>query len=224
MMTVAGQDLSIEECVARLHKYAIENHRAVEEYDDLVGGPLRSISPEQVRATRRMSSRISQAEVDWFVDRAAETGTPWIEGADSDLVDADPAVHGGLYDHALDLFDWFAGTGKMKIGTAKVSKVLYLKYPALFPILDSRLSRLYRAEAERSADRYRDQGRDYRRMYWSAIRDDVIANRATGALDDARQRLRTAADSGDAHSDRILRLTRLSDLRLLDVLAWTEGH
>ncbi|WP_425272304.1 hypothetical protein [Mycolicibacterium aubagnense] len=68
---------------------------------------------------------------------------------------------------------------------AKVSKVLHLKRPAQFPILDSRLVRTYRDAATHEAKAYANRG--YRKMYWAAIRHDLL--KSADALAKLRQRV-----------------------------------
>jgi hypothetical protein len=70
---------------------------------------------------------------------------------------------------------------------------------------------LYRAPALAAAKH--DEQRGFKRMYWAAIRNDVIAN------NDALTKLRQDLVNQDA---LIKKLSDLSDLRLLDVLSWSR--
>ncbi|RSM53681.1 hypothetical protein DMB66_38400 [Actinoplanes sp. ATCC 53533] len=94
----------------------------------------------------------------------------------------------------------------------KVSKVLHLKRPHLFPILDSRVTRAYRKPAEEAAALH--PGRGHRRMYWAAVRNDVVAPANASALASLRGLLRGDAD------ERVRQVAQLSDVRLLDILTW----
>jgi hypothetical protein len=66
----------------------------------------------------------------------------------------------------------------------------------------------YRKTAENAAARYPE------RVYWAAVRDDLVAPANVSALALLRDLLRGDAD------ERIRKLARLSDLRLLDILTW----
>lgn len=80
----------------------------------------------------------------------------------------------------------------------------------IFPILDSRLAEIYEDAASTAALDYPELG--FRRMYWAAIRNDVVSNQ--NALHQLRQRL-TAMDSTS-------RLAELSNIRILDILSWSR--
>jgi Family of unknown function (DUF6308) len=90
---------------------------------------------------------------------------------------------------------------------AKVSKLLHLKRPKLFPIIDSRIQEIYRSAAEQSG---RSLGWTVRH-YWSAIAADVRANQS--AFTEIRHQLMDASSTSR-------RLVYLSDLRMQDILAW----
>jgi hypothetical protein len=100
--------------------------------------------------------------------------------------------------------------------TAKISKVLYLMRPALFPILDSRLASFYSAAskaAARDAASRRPEFAAYKRMIREAVRRDLISNQVAlrelrGALGDTDCVLASEASA------------KLSDFRFLDMLAW----
>ena len=60
----------------------------------------------------------------------------------------------------------------------------------------------------------------WRRRTWVAVRNDLIAARASGAMG----ALRTAAESYESEDiatrDRVRRMTQLTDVRMLDILTW----
>lgn len=190
----------------------------LERYDRLAGTST-SLTPELVRATRRVSSRISNREVQWFADRAQSA--PWhAVPAEADLRDADPLVRGGLYDAAEQLYWHFGHHRLVGVGRGKISKCLYLMRPHLFPVLDSRLVALYRRAAAAAALSLVSSRPDLprvRRAYWAAIRLDLL--RAADALARLRAAMRATADASLIEAAELL-----SDLRLLDILAWkTSG-
>ena len=133
---------------------------------------------------------------------------PWSRVPESAHLDqADPEIRGELYDHMLDLY--LPLLDIPGVSHAKASKLLHLKRPALFPILDSKLMALYRRPAAEAAKRHPQLG--YRRLYWAACREDVIANREP--LDGLRTEL-------EDQEGLLKKMAALSDIRLLDISAW----
>ncbi len=131
---------------------------------------------------------------------------------DADLADADPTVTGGLYDAALALHDANRLRG---VSLGKVGKLLHLKRPALFPVLDRELRWLYDTRATEQARRPELTFRGYRRVYWGAVRADLVAWRQAGAFAALRAEL--------THDETRSGWAELTDLRLLDITAWSYG-
>lgn len=52
------------------------------------------------------------------------------------------------------------------------------------------------------------------------MRGDLLAARASGALDELRATLAAYEAEDDATAQRVREMTRLTDLRMLDVLTW----
>ena len=129
---------------------------------------------------------------------------------EAQLVDADPHVSGELYDRAEALYDHFRTAAPRHVGVAKISKVLHLKRPGLFPILDSKVMAFYRHHASAAAAQYHHRGR--RKMFWAAIRDDVCTNLDNGALPLFLRRL------AQSETEQVRRIASLPDVRLLDLL------
>ncbi|WP_446210358.1 DUF6308 family protein [Micromonospora sp. IBSANI012] len=173
------------------------------------------LTAEEVTRTTKMNSRISESERDWFVRRAAACGPLWrTVPPDARLADADPSVRGGLYDDMLALFDYFDSAGEPGIGYGKISKVLHLKRPNLYPILDSKLRDAYREAAAAAADRYQQHRPGVRWSFWTTVRDDVLNPANVEALKAVRTKMH-------AHENELVRRAAgLSDVRLLDILAW----
>jgi hypothetical protein len=132
--------------------------------------------------------------------------------------EADPQELGGLYDAGLALFNHFVQARSTGISIGKISKVLHVERPALFPILDSRVRRAYRRRARVAAAQHNScRPATVRYAYWAAIREDVTNPRNVDALHLLRRALR------ESERQLVARAAGLSDVRLLDVLTWNTA-
>lgn len=213
-ITVAGR--TVGNPLGAITEY-LKKHPGTVTHYDFIAGTSGEVTAELIRATRMpwMASRISGREETWFIEHARSA--PWgLVAPDAVLQDADAARAGGLYDAASALWDHFWSERPKGIATAKISKVLYLMRPTLFPILDRRLSSFYAAAAKvvaRDIASLRPEFAACKRMTWEAVRRDLLSNQA--ALRELRDAL------GDI--DCVLASeasTKISDLRFLDMLAW----
>jgi Family of unknown function (DUF6308) len=207
------------------HAAYLELHRGTVKHYDFHAGTFQHVDQRLIKATRSpwMGSRISRTQEEWFIDRGHTA--PWADvQADAQLADADPVAAGGLYDRAEALWDHFWKTRPANVSTAKLSKVLYLMRPALFPILDSNLIRFYRAPAREAAAKVaqtRPSLRPCKVFYWEAIRQDILSSQASlralrqvlPATENplAERAARTLTDSATGHA----RLGRSATERLL---------
>ena len=198
----------------------LEQHGGTITHYDFRAATFGQVTPDLIRATRSpwMGSRISAEQATWIINRG--TTAPWSTvSLDAQLKEADPLVVGGLYDRAAALWEHFWAARPTGISTAKFSKVLYLMRPGLFPILDSYLMKFYRAavrEAAHEVGRQRPSLGRLTTLYWEAIRQDILCSEA--ALQVLREVL-TASPVPMAQTAA----RRLSDLRLLDMLAWAAS-
>jgi Family of unknown function (DUF6308) len=198
----------------------LEQHGGTITHYDFRAATFGQVTPDLIRATRSpwMGSRISAEQATWIINRG--TTAPWSTvSLDAQLKEADPLVVGGLYDWAAALWEHFWDARPTGISTAKFSKVLYLMRPGLFPILDSYLMKFYRAAAREAANEVGRQRPSMGRLttlYWEAIRQDIL--RSEAALQELREVL-TASQAPMAQTAA----RRLSDLRLLDMLAWAAS-
>lgn len=200
MISLAGRPIT--DPLSVLNTYAGSNCSALRKFDGARSADPWVLVEEEVRATRAIHSRISNAQIKGVVERSRTLEHLWRAiPVDADLVDADPQVRGGLYDLADELFRGLRGDG---VGDSKVSKIVHLKRRSLFPILDSRVKKLYDEPAKAAA---KALGSPHSHRYWATIREDVIRNREE--LDSIR--------SGGSMAEE---LSSLSDLRLLDILSW----
>jgi hypothetical protein len=101
------------------------------------------------------------------------------------------------------------------VAWAIASKLLHIKRPAFFPVLDRVLRSVYEVAA--SAQYTTTTGKPSGHLYWAAFRDDLIDPENLEAFDAIRGRLRQTVGL-QANS-----LLKLHDLRLLDMLAWMAG-
>jgi hypothetical protein len=216
-ITIAGH--LVANPIDAVSRYLVEHTSTILNFD-LADIDRSTVHAELVRRTRRpwMNSRISDAERDWLVDRARTA--PWdLVDVRAELIGADPLVEGGLYDAALDLWNHFASDAPKRVATAKISKVLHLTRPHLYPILDSRLMSFYDEPARTAAREvavHRSAFAANKVMYWEAVRRDLMSNGE--ALRDLRAAL--------AIADRPLAAqvaSTVSDVRLLDMLAWAAA-
>lgn len=198
----------------------LEQHGGTVIHYDFLAATFDHIDLSLIRATRSpwMGSRISAEQAAWFVDRG--TTAPWPEiPLDAQLKQADPLAEGGLYDQAMALWDHFWDARPANVSTAKISKALYLMRPGLFPILDSYLIRFYRTAARAAAvdigHRRPSLGRSTT-LYWEAIRRDILGGESALPV------LRDALAASRAPVAEIA-ARKLSDLRLLDMLAWAAS-
>lgn len=199
---------------AYCHEHALTLRRY-----DFLAGERDVLTPEVIRATRVINSRISYAQQTWLLDRAP--AGPWRDIAPkASLRDADPYLPGGEYDAAERLYAHFYRDRPRGIDHAKVSKCLHLTRPGLFPILDRQVLKLYHQPARQAArdlEQVRRDRRPVRRAYWAAIRLDLL--RAEDALVQLRAAMRETDDELVVEA-----ADRLSDLRLLDILSWSAGR
>lgn len=209
-LTVAGHVRTVEESMGVLERYPRKTPAA---FDYLGSGELRELTAQEVIRTRKISSRISNKEVACFVETSAQA--PWIS-APGDLGNADP--EGELFAAMTGLYWHFAESSPKGVSFAKISKVLHLKQPGLFPILDSHIARSYAPAAKLLRVDYPEFG--WRRRTWLAVRNDLLAARASGALDELRHRLRSYKSHDINKQQEVRLLDGLTDLRLLDILVW----
>ncbi|MCK0115994.1 DUF6308 family protein [Isoptericola sp. S6320L] len=211
-MTVAGTTVS--DPFTELSEYGIRYGGTLAKYDLGGSGQADVLTTDEVTRTRIIASRISKVECAWFVERASSA--PWSAvPADASMVDADPAESDGLYAAGIALYQHFRTAAPRGVAIAKIHKVLHLKRPALIPILDSRLLAAYATAAAEAARRHPHLGA--RRLNWAAIREDIIDESNARALADVRARLASDEDA------TVQVMAQLTDLRLLDAVAWRAG-
>ena len=204
-LRIAGQEVA--DPMSVWAAYARHQHRALELYDFSSTGDPVVLTSEEVWRSRAIRSRVTHAErhelpVLWLTAGGADIP------ADARIEDADPLERGDLYDLAQRVARQFVARRGVRF--TKAYKVLHIKRPELFPVLDARLRRLY-ADVERQYSRaYRTQLLDDYN-YWGVIRQDVVAN--ARALEEYREQLAGGAGL-------LPQMATLSDVRLLDIVSW----
>ncbi len=203
---IAEQQMSISQAVAALHTY---EPTTVQFYD--LGGysPVNSVTLEDLGRMVVIAAQLTFRDADVLLTESPNA--PWIDGGHT-LIEAEPGTE--LYRAASDLYCFFDDLSG--IGAAKASKLLHIKHPHLFPILDSELQKVYGALAKRRAQQELGMKRTAQRRWWAVIRDDLIKN--VSPLREVRVEFERRKD------DHSRRLCLLSDLRLLDILAWRLGR
>lgn len=163
-----------------------------------------------------------------YLDRGASRDAPWPEG-DTDWQLADPAAtpfpSAPTVDDASKLFEHFRTSRGGN--TAQISKLLHLKWPDFFPVVDRAMRHQYLFAATAIHSKFfgeeDNEWATWAKAYWAAFRDDLIANERS--LEVLRTDLRNNATRLEDPDDRdhCERLSRLSSLRLQDALAWGRG-
>ena len=136
--------------------------------------------------------------------------------AGADLADADPAALDGLFACTAELYWAFTWPERITgIAAAKVHKILHLKRPGLYPILDDRIKRLYKPCAVTWPGRLhylQGVAATDSPPYWAAFREDLIRNH------DPLEAYRGQLASDDSQTVRLM--AKLTRLRLQDIIAW----
>lgn len=208
---LANKAIPGERVAQALSDYCQHHHATIRFYD-LGGGkepgsPAPEVTLEDIGRMTLINPDLSGNDAAILLQHGA-ADEPW-KGIDpaARLEDADPMVKDGLYDAALDLFKHF--TALDNIGLAKASKLLHLKRPFLFPILDSYVTSFYEDAQREVLVTLKDTRPDHRTAYWAAIRNDLIANSAP---------LRPIIDSLPTETAEVV--TKLSPLRVVDIMVW----
>lgn len=213
-LCIAGQE--VDDPIPMWRDYARSYPRTIREYDLGQRGDPGHLTPEEAWRSRVINSRLTGNERDKLVARAAEPDCPWGDVPENaDLAAADPTVPGEVFDAAARLYWYFTWPeGIPGVRVAKVHKILHLKRPKFYPILDDRLRELYR---DRASEWVGELARlevtiEDSPPYWAAIRQDLLCNQAQ--LDGYRHEL--VADGDEA----VAPMVQLTNLRLQDIVAW----
>ena len=206
MLTVGDFELKLSDATLLVEMYARDHAATIRFYD--FGGETDEVRPSKgpislsdIGRLTIISADLTSADVERLLltsDLQWPAVTPTAR-----LEDANPDDPDGLYVAMRALWGQIR-VRKSGIGPAKASKLLHLKRPFAFPILDRDVSKTY-------AKRYRKS-----RDYWCLIRDDLLAG-----ADDLRKMQERL---GSAKHNDVIQASRLPTLRLLDIIAWQLQH
>jgi len=218
--SLAGKAVRAQDVAAALLAYPVKTLRYYDNGDDQDPddeGPVReAVLMSDIGRMCVIEPSLSGADVVALVEAGRDA--PFDAVAPDDRLEfADPEEAGGLYDRANDLYQHFFKIDGIK--SAKASKLLHLHRPQLYPILDRWVKALYREAADEAAKASTTRSPNGEPMFWAAIREDLIVN--SGSLLDLRH---WCAEQHGAATARWSLLGGLTDLRLLDVLAWSVAR
>jgi hypothetical protein len=220
MSLLIAQDV-VDDPFPLWRRYAQKYTRTIREYDHGGSGDPDILTEAEAWRSRIINSRLTRGECTEVVRRAQSA--PWASvPATADLADADASVAGGLFADTAGLYWWFTSPARIKgVAVAKVHKILHLKRPGLYPILDEQVKSLYRPSAATWVSRLGHLGGlriADSPPYWAAFRSDLVKNL------DQLQACRTRMADDDDEAVRLM--GTLTCLRLQDMIAWmiAAGH
>lgn len=205
----------VEDPLTMWRQYARNYPRTIRDYDFGAPGDPHVLTEAEAWRSRIINSRLTRSECGQVVRRAL--AAPWGSvPVGADLADADPYKPDGLVADAARLYWSFTWPERIPgVAVAKVHKILHLKRPGLYPILDQRVKRLYRPRAAQWVGRLSHLGGTTLAdspPYWSAFRDDLVRNCDV---------LRTyQAHMTEDESEAVRAMAKLNCLRLQDIIAW----
>ena len=200
MLTVGDHEMSFDDALSRAVGYA-RAHAATVLYFDFAGKAEGEVTPSN-GVTLADLGRMTLINADLNGGDAAKllaTKIAWPSVPSwARLEDADPDEPDGLYFSMNTM--WKDITVHKGIGPSKASKLLHIKRPFAFPILDRDVRKTYKARSRNSGS------------YWRSIREDLIKG--------STELERLGASLGEVEEEAVKRASRLPALRLLDLIAW----
>lgn len=217
-MRIGDRDFDLDQALGLLQGYAVNYANTVRLYD-LAGDPdgrpgpggaaepVNTVTLGDIGRLVVINAGLSADDVATLMDIDATTEFAAVP-ATARLEHCEPGSN--LYQAATALYEKYRLVRGSNIGRAKRSKLLHLKRPWLVPIADTRVISVYRRRADSwAATLGTPDG------HWEAVREDLTA----GADDFEWLTTRLC----DLQEPSVRRLARLTNLRLLDILAWMIG-
>jgi hypothetical protein len=213
-----GDQLSRDTALACLRSYA-ENYPQTIRFYDLAGDPdgrpgpggggdpVNKVTLADIGRLVAIGAKLAPEDVAKLLNVDASREFEAVP-ATAELEHCSPGSE--LHAAATALYDSYRFEAGSNIGRAKRSKLLHMKRPMLVPIFDTRVAAIYRSRVQR-----RPKTLSRNDASWEAVREDLC----DGAEDFGWLVGRLSADSDPG----VRRLGRLTNLRLLDILAWTAA-
>jgi len=213
MLSLAGRlDLAVDDAVDALLTYPAFT---LQHYDLGPSSGDNRIGPAEIGRLIVIEPLPQQVALSLLA--ASSDASWWLVPNDTRIEDADP--EGQVYWDAARLFAHFDDLPY--VGTAITSKLLHLKRPGFFPILDSIVRDLYDDAARYAYDsspRAQSERPNECRLYWAAIREDLRLDGNREALRMIRSRLSSGKPTMGTQ------LASLSAVRLIDMIVWQRCH
>jgi hypothetical protein len=191
--------------------YAKKHWRTIRDYDFGISGDPDVLTADEAWRTHTIRSHLTRDQCAVLVERASTARWSTV-AADADLASSAPGTD--PFKASSELY-WHFSDPRMKgFQRPKLHKVLHVKRPFLFPILDSHLLSTYQAAAKEWVARFEVCKQGDSRTFWAAIRDDLIDEANARALDEYVEELRADADP------QVAVMAELPSVRLLDIIAW----
>jgi hypothetical protein len=197
----------------RIRSYVRHHFQTIAVYDLGRGyppSPPNAVTATDIQRTRKIGSRIPMTSTTTWV-AVGQTAT-WNLALTAQLGELNGQARAVHLAHAHALYYGFY---RARSGMARsvVSKVLHLKRPHFFPILDARVALAYSALATPVV---RTQHIDQTPAMWQCVTNDLLNTTNRVVLAHLRTWLSTTGQAPAALRDCAL----LSDVRLLDILTW----
>lgn len=227
-LAIAGMDVPIEQVVESMvrpqsrggypwqtlrwydHGHGIEHHPSRVTLADLgrvsvFGGGLRyDTARDHLRVSEREDELLKSLPSEMWLHEVKPGGELWEAARRTYML----YVRGGID----------GGSNRW----AQAAKLLHIKRPGFFPVTDSRFWETYQSALNRKSES------DPSPHDWLVVRDDLLANGAAASAGErdphsafARIRKHIAASHAQDEDNKIEDLLALTDLRLLDIAAWS---
>lgn len=227
---LAGQRLDVRTMARALADYADAHGGTLRQYDragwSYPASPRDRVIAEDLGRMQVFAARVSPSGAVSLLEHDA--GRLWQEMPETLNLLARPDQQLDRWlqsDHvtaAHELFEHYRRGPQNGNRPAWASKLLHLKWPRFYPILDGRIKSTYGARAERLAQELELTSPRYPAAiltYWAAIRADLTAEGFLDALQLAVEQATAHAHDADASQ----RLVHLTPVRLADILTWSPS-
>lgn len=231
-LTLAGEvEIDIDDAAA----YLVNGYNAttIRYYDCGASSLPGEVTTDDIGRMTVFAAQLTYQQADDFLERGNEKdAVSWPSSQLELLLDA-PAeddasfIESAEFRAASSLFRSLMGD---RWALAQTSKLLHLKWPNFFPVIDSGLRSVYGAKAVelhnehfRGGERRRSRASSVApEAYWLAVRHDLLDGDNVRGLRALRTAVRKVSPSGSGGNDarHRKRVAGLTSLRLLDMLAW----